>query len=479
MTKFWNSAAFRLSLICGSLVVISVFLFSTAFYMRTVGVLEHNADEKIILISDRLFKTAETEGITQAASKISQALTDGVDSDTEIYLLSDANGKKMAGNIQNLKMLPIPDRAGSKKTDENVDTLSNLHPVNQIIDQRVTRDGRPSQGRLIVRRTSNGNYLVVGRDMSDLNEIKVLIWKAIGIGSLLALNLSVVGTIFFRSQIESKIWAIRHAAQEIETGDLKRRIEVSEDGDEFSKLSRDLNRMLDRIEHLMDSIRHVSNNIAHNLRTPLGRIRGHLDEALRTTPDIAKLKGASEFAIHEVDELISLLGKLMQIAEAESEIRRQHFKPVSICELLTNLVELYDAAAEEMDVKLHLDMTDDPMIVGDKELISCAISNLLDNSLKYAGPAATIVLHASYQVDHVTLQVRDNGPGIAEQDRAKALQRFHRLNYALPGHGMGLPIVNAIIKLHGGNLCLEDARPGLAVCITIPKAEPVKKALTT
>lgn len=431
------------------MVVISVLLISTAFYLRTVGVLEHNADEKILLISERLFKLANTESLDEVAQKITLVLSDGVDSDTEIYFLSDPNGKRIAGNVN---------------------SVSSFYPLDKIIEQHVVRDGRPSYGRIVIRRMATGSYLVVGRDMSDLMEINTLIWKAIGVGGLLAFALSIGGTVFFRSQIEKKIWAIRHAAQEIETGDLKRRIVVSEDSDEFSKLGRDLNRMLDRIEHLMDGIRHVSNNIAHNIRTPLGRIRGLLEESQRGTPEVTKLQCAEELAIQEIDGLISLLGKLMQVAEAESEMRRQHFQMVNMPDLLTDMAELYDAIAEDMQIQLQLEIEVVPALFGDKELIACALSNLLDNSIKYAGDGAIIGIHLSEKNQRIVLLIYDNGPGIEEAERGKVLQRFYRIDHGQTGHGMGLPIVNAIVKLHGGELSLHDAHPGLLVRIEIPKA---------
>lgn len=448
MTKFWHSSAFRLSLICGAIVVVSVMLISVALYLRTVGVLERNADEKIMLISERLSTIANTENLTEVTRKITLALSDGVDSDTEIYFLGDPNGRKIAGNIN---------------------SIASLYPLEKIIDQRVIRDGRPSQGRLLIRRTHAGNYLVVGRDMSDLNEINTLIWKAIGIGSLLAIALSIGGMLFFRTQIEKKIWVIRHAAREIETGDLRSRIQISEDGDEFSRLSQDLNRMLDRIEHLMDGVRHVSNNIAHNIRTPLGRVRAHLDEALRGDTDKQQLRAAGESAIYELDSLISLLGKLMQVAEAESEIRRQHFQIIDMCEVLNSLLELYDAVAEEMEINLQMRINGTPTIFGDKELISCAIANLLDNAIKYAGKNARIDFHLEEKHQEVTLLVKDNGPGIAAAEREKVLQRFYRIDHKRPGHGMGLSIVSAIVKLHGGHLSLDDALPGLIVRLDLPK----------
>ncbi|WP_211461355.1 sensor histidine kinase [Collimonas silvisoli] len=449
MDKFWNSAAFRLSLICGGLVIASVILLSTAFYFGTVGVLARGADDKITTIAKRLTQYAESGGAAQVAKKIEQALSDGVDSDTEIYLLANAEGKSVAGNIAMLDVVA---------------------PLDQVTDREVVRNGRPSLGRILLRRLPDGSLLAVGRDMSDLNQINTLIWRAIGIGGLLALMLSVAGTVFFRSRIERKIWAIRHAALDIASGNLSRRIPVSGESDEFARLSHDLNRMLDRIEHLMDGVRHVSNTIAHNLRTPLGRIRGHLDEALRAKSGGGRLVAAGSFAIEEIDGLIALLDKLLQVAEAESGMRRQTFEAVALSEVITNLAELYDAAAEEMGVTLVTKIEGNPTIRGDKQLLASALANLLDNALKYAGRPAAIGMHVAQRGNSVTLLLHDNGPGIPEQERSNVLQRFYRLDHNQQGNGIGLSIVAAIINLHGGTLALEDAAPGLSVRMVFPSA---------
>ncbi|MBC3870580.1 sensor histidine kinase [Undibacterium oligocarboniphilum] len=446
-SRIWQSSAFRLSLICGAMVIISVATLSTAFYLRTVGVLERNADEKITQISERLLTVAENGSLDQVKQKIHLALSDGIDSDTEIYFLGDPNGRQLAGNLNQ---------------------ITHLYPLGKIVDEKVIRDGRLSQGRLLIQRTQSGNYLVVGRDMSDLREINLLIWRAIGVGSLLAIMLSIGGTVFFRSQIEKKIWAIRHAAQAIETGNLRSRIEITSDGDEFTRLSADLNRMLDRIEHLMDGIRHVSNNIAHNIRTPLGRIRAHLEENLRAGSDPVQMRAVCESAIAEIDGLISLLGKLMQLAEAESEMRRQHFQSISLNALLADISELYEPVAEEFGMQLNLETDEPATISGDYELLSCALANLLDNTIKYAGAAACIRIRLHRTATATRIEVSDNGPGIPEQERQKVLQRFYRLHSDQPGHGLGLSMVNAIIRLHGGQLNLEDAGPGLCVSMTIP-----------
>ena len=325
-----------------------------------------------------------------------------------------------------------------------------------------------SPSRVILNRLNNGALLIVGRDMQDLNEVRTLIARAVVIGGVLAILLAVIGTLLFRKEIEKRISAIRHATIDIEAGNLDRRIPMSGTPDEFGRLSADINRMLDRIQHLMEGVRHISNIIAHNMRTPLGLIRGHLEESMRGARDEAKLEAAGEFAIEEIDNLIVMLEKLLQIAEAESSTRRQPFEQVSISQVVTNLLELYDAAADELGIMIMTDIKGDPCIAGDKDLLAGIIANLIDNALKYAGSPATIKIAAAQHGDYICLTVEDDGPGIPELERQKVVQKFYRLNHQTRGSGLGLSIVAAFTQLHDGSMDIEDADPGFRVRITLP-----------
>jgi len=448
MDRIWHSVAFRLALICGALVIASVFLFSTVFYFATIGVMARTIDGKIKSISIRLSDDAQTHGLNSVAQRIEHTLSDGVDSDTEILLLSDPNGKKLAGNISGWS-----DRAA---------------PLDQVIDRVVMRGSGVSPSRVLLHRLNDGALLIVGRDMQDINEIRILIARAVMIGGVLAVLLAVIGTLIFRKEIEKRISSIRHATIDIEAGNLSRRIPMSGTPDEFGRLSADINRMLDRIQQLMEGVRHVSNIIAHNLRTPLGLIRGHLEESMRGTRDLEKLEAAGEFAIEEIDNLIVVLEKLLQIAEAESSTRRQPFEQVSIRQVVTNLLELYDAAAEDLGVEIVTDITGDPFIAGDKDLLAGILANLIDNALKYAGSPALIKIAAAQHGDFICLIVEDNGPGIPETERHKVVQKFYRVNRQTRGSGLGLSIVAAFTQLHGGSMDIEDAEPGFRVRITLP-----------
>jgi signal transduction histidine kinase len=341
--------------------------------------------------------------------------------------------------------------------------------------QRVIRDGRASSSRVLARRLPNGATLVVGRDLSERQEIEQLVWRALLLGGAIALLLAIGGAALFRRQLERRVGAIRRTALEVTAGDLSRRIPISGVEDEFARLNRDINRMLDQFVHLMHGVRDVSNAIAHDLRTPLGRIRGQLDEALRLDTNRSALVQAARRAIHDIDELIGLFEKVLQIAESESGMRRETFEPVPLNTIITDMVELYNATAEAHGIVLRTELHGDPTTRGDKNLLATAVANLIDNAVKYAGRGATVGVWATEEEDTVSVVVQDNGPGIPPEERPRVVERFYRLDRSrsLPGHGLGLSIVRAIASLHRGTLSLDDAAPGLVACLILPQVNAI------
>ena len=453
MTRFWGTVAFRLALGYGLLAVGSMTVISAAFYFGTVGVLARSTDAKLLSVWNRLAGHFQSRGGEGLRNEIQQLLTDGIEQDTEVYLLVAPDGRKIVGNI--------------------VGWTQAKAPLDRLSDLKVVRYGRPSLSRLLPRLLPDGSILVVGRDMQDQREIEQLVWRALLAGGAVALLLAIGGALLFRRQIEHRVGAIRRTALEIEAGDLSRRIPISDVEDEFARLNRDINHMLDRIEHLMDGVRHVSNAIAHDLRTPLGRIRSRLEEALRPGNGMTQLAGTARFAIQQVDELILMLDRLLQIAEAEAGARRESFTPVRLAQVISDVVELYDAAAEEAGITLLTEISGDPLTLGDKNLLTSAVVNLLDNALKYAGGGATVQVRATGERDTVSIVVQVDGPGIPPAERSRVVERFYRLDQSrsLPGNGLGLSIVTAIASLHWGKLHLEDAVPGLVARIVLPRAD--------
>jgi signal transduction histidine kinase len=459
MRRIWGSVAFRLALGYWLLVVGSMAVILAIFYVATIGVLARDTDAQLSALANQFDAEYRAGGADAVRRMIIERLGDNSgDEDTEVYLLTAGDGAKIAGNLSSWQ--------------------PNSIPFGRFSDERVTRAGRPSISRLLPRRLANGDILVVGRDMGDQREIQLLVWRALIGGGLFALCLAILGALLFRRRLERRIAAIRRAALDIEAGDLSRRIPISGVGDEFARLGRDINRMLDRIEHLMDGVRHVSNAIAHDLRTPLGRIRGQLDEALRRGAGRAALPLAARAAIGQIDELIGVFDRLLQIAEAEAGARRQSFAPVPLADVAADVVELYDAAAEARGIALATDLDPAAVALGDRQLLASAVANLIDNALKYAGAGARVRIAVGCEEDGVTILVADNGPGVPAAERARVVERFYRLDRSrsLPGNGLGLSIVGAVAALHGGTLSLEDAEPGLRARIALPRSAAAPSA---
>lgn len=451
-TRLAGTVTFRLALGYGVLAVGSLVLISILFYFGTVGVLAHGIDAKLRSRSDRLAGRFAEQGVAGVESEIRRLLEDGVDSDTEVYLVETPAGQGLVGNLT----------AWPAATT----------PFDRLTDQDVVRAGRPSVSRLLPRRLPDGNVLVVGRDMQDLTEIRQLVWRALGTGGAFAVQLAIGGAFLFRRQVERRIATIRQTARKIETGNLGLRIPVSGLPDEFSRLAQDINHMLDWIQSLMDGVQHVSNAIAHDLRTPLGRIRGQLDEALRPGNSEEHLAKAASSAIGAIDDLTIVFDKLLQIAEAESGTRRRSFERVALRPIVTDVAELYDAMAEDKGITLISAVEDEPATFGDRDLLASAVANLVENALKYAGKGATVRLRAATCAGRVLVDVQDDGPGVPAELRPKLAERFFRVDSSRnePGNGLGLSLVTAIASVHGGTLVLEDAAPGLLARLELPLA---------
>ncbi|PHV39085.1 cell wall metabolism sensor histidine kinase WalK [Janthinobacterium sp. BJB304] len=442
MRNLHRSIAARLALGYGVLVVVSISIVCAVFYFGTIGVLDRSVDRKLTLLSERLAVLYEQGGSSRTTAEIAHLLTDRTDSDTEIFLLVAADGRRVAGNLSSW-----PD-AGS--------------PVGRLLHRDVTREGRRVPARMLIRDLAGGARLFVGRDMEEGKSIRALVLRSLAYGGGVAIVLVVAGAWLFRRQLEARIGQIRRTAGEIEAGDLSRRIPVSSE-DEFGLLSRDINRMLDRIEHLMEGVRHVSNAIAHDLRTPLGRIRNKLDGALRQQQGVAGYESVAQAAIDDIDDLTRVFDKLLQIAAAESGMRPENFDDIDLHQIGADIVEMYEATADEQGVLLVQMYGEAVPARGDRNLLGSALASLVDNAIKYAGQGATVEVSAGSDEQGSWLAVRDNGPGVPAEELPKLTQRFYRLDKSrhLPGNGLGLSIVAAIAALHGGSLEIEDAAPGL------------------
>jgi len=345
------------------------------------------------------------------------------------------------------------------------------------LDFRLEGEGWPSgeihRARARAFQLRGGYYLLVGRDLHELERTQQLIVRTLVWGLAITLILGLIGGSMMTRSMVRRIEAINQTSREIMSGDLSRRIPIDQSGDDFDELAGNLNAMLDRIQSLMEEVRRISDNIAHDLKTPLSRLRNSL-ELLDTSnaKDPEGRRALIEQSIAEADGLLSTFNALLRIARIESGERHAAFVAVDLQQLLRDVVEFYAPLAEERQQSLELGVSASAQVPGDRDLLFQAFANLLDNAIKYTPPQGRITLALSEQADHPCVTVADSGPGIPEQERDNVLRRFYRLeeSRALAGNGLGLSLVAAVAKLHDARLRMQDNAPGLRVVMEFTRA---------
>lgn len=377
-----------------------------------------------------------------------------------VYLLVDDGGWIIAGNLQ---AWPEVDDAASNRV------------------RFAILPGQGERPRRFLGRTVllDDARLLVARDVEDKLRTQALLVNAIGLGSGLMLLFGIVGGFVMSRWMLSRIETINRATAQIMAGDLSRRIAVEGSGDEFDELASNLNAMLERIERLMVGMREVTDNIAHDLRTPLNRLRSRLEVALLRDVDPASARQLLEETVADAEGLIATFNALLSIARAESGEQRVAWELVDLAELVSDIQELYEPLAEERAIALEARIESGVDVLGNRQMLAQALANLADNAIKYTpeGGRVTIDAHTVEASGQAlpALTVTDTGPGIPEAFRAKALERFARLDpdRSTPGNGLGLSLVNAVAKLHEAALELEDAGPGLRVRLVFRRPPPL------
>ena len=280
-----------------------------------------------------------------------------------------------------------------------------------------------------------------------------------------------VEAILIRRSLLARVQGIRQTVSAIMAGDLRQRLPTGRAGDELDTLSQTINGMLDHIEHLIRGIANVSNSIAHDLRTPLAELRSRLEELSLTRPAPAEAFAEVEAAVADVDRVMRIFNALLRLAEIDTGARRSGFVQVDAARVAAEVVEFYEPAAEQKGVAFSFQAAGEAAVSGDPVLLAQALSNLIDNSLKCVSERGAISVCVGRRSDGaVEIAVADNGPGIADADRPRATERFFRgdASRGTPGVGLGLSIVDAVAKLHGGALQLLDNHPGLRAQMVLP-----------
>ncbi len=387
---------------------------------------------------------------------------------SSLYLVTTPMGEGLAGNVGSLE-------PGILESEGWVETA-----------YRRLEEPESAEHNALVRvvRLPGGIRILVGRDLDERERIFHIVTLAGRWSVAIVIVLGILGGVFVSRRVLKRVDAMTGTAQTIMAGDLSGRLSVIGSGDEFDRLALNLNGMLERIESLMRGLKEVTDNIAHDLKTPLTRLRNRCEAALRTAKSDAEFRRVLEDTIEESEGLIRTFDALLMIARAESGEVREGMAEFDVAEVARDVSELYEPLAEDSGLTLEVEAKQRAAVKGNRELVSQALANLVDNAIKYAapppkGPLQTvngerhgIRVTADAVQDRIVLTVSDRGPGIPQADRSRVVDRFVRLEQSrsLPGSGLGLSLVSAVARLHGGELKLEDNGPGLCARISLPRA---------
>ncbi|HEY2779177.1 MAG TPA: HAMP domain-containing sensor histidine kinase [Steroidobacteraceae bacterium] len=332
--------------------------------------------------------------------------------------------------------------------------------------------GKHANQEALVHVSILGNYkLLVGRDNALFKPLQTRFWYGLTAAVAVLCIAGLLVGIITRRALMSRVHSIRQTVSAIIHGDLKHRLPTHLSDDELNTLSRTINGMLDQIELLVHGVRNVSNSIAHDLRTPLAELRSRLEELSLIRPSTEEAYAEIDGAVADVDRVIRIFDALLRLAEIDAGMRRSGFVPLDVADLAANAVEFYEPAAELKHIELKVRSNGPLPVSGDPVLLAQALSNLIDNALKYAPEGGSVEVAVEKRGDQrAEISVMDNGPGIDDAEKAKVMQRFYRgdASRGTPGVGLGLSLVQAVAKLHGSPLELRDNVPGLKVVMTLP-----------
>ncbi|MBM3521604.1 MAG: HAMP domain-containing protein [Alphaproteobacteria bacterium] len=443
-----RSTVLRLAIGYAALFAISAMVLAGYTYWATDSYLARQTDKTIIAVADALQERFRSEGVAGVARALEARLAEEADEE-EVIALVDRDRRILAGNLESAP----PGNEGPWFALE------------------LVRDQRSSAARMLRLPLPTGHVLFVGRDVQVRHEVRKVVADTLVWSTLATVAIAILVGLLARRLLARRLASISSVADRVVLGDLRPRVPLTGSGDEFDRISSDINVMLDRLTELMDGVRQVSNSIAHDLRTPLTRLRGRLERALAAADSPARFRATAEAALQELDQVVRIFDALLRIAEIEAGHRRAAFAPVDLAAIATDVVELYQPLAEQRGLALAAELGE-AKVVGDPALIAQALANLVDNALKYTPAGGRIGVTTRMRDSQGELEVGDTGPGIPAEEREKVTQRFYRLEQSRssPGSGLGLSLVGSVAKLHGGRLSLHDNAPGLKVVLALPAA---------
>lgn len=467
--QLWRTSTVRLTatfiLIFG---IFSILLLAFIGWQSSVSIQRQQANDidREVRALQRIDANQGVRALAFAVERISRAPGPGV------YFLGDATGQYLLGNVTDVpvEVLITPGTYGFDYERANA--------LTDTPDQLEGRGPPPpaKSGYAVVRSVelSNGMRLVVGRDVVERRGFSAIIVQSFLFGVLGIILFSIIAGGVTAQRVLRRIDTIRDTSTKIMSGNLSERVPVTKRNDEFDGLATNLNAMLDRIEQLLQGLKEVTDNVAHDLKTPLTRLRNQAESALREGASDETRQQALETTIAESDRLIQTFNALLMIARAEAGAPSGALSDIDVSAIVADVAELYGPVAEDEGIVIETSIADAVHLHANRELIGQAMVNLLENAVKYAKPdgggEGRIMVGLRRADGRVLIEVADNGPGIPEIDRKRVLERFVRLEKSRSeaGSGLGLSLVNAVAKLHGGSFHVEDNAPGVRAVIDLP-----------
>ncbi|MGM0768521.1 MAG: ATP-binding protein [Pseudomonadota bacterium] len=461
-----RTSSFQLALLYMVVFATSVFLLLAFIYWRTAGFMTAQTDETIEAEIAGLAEQYRGRGINGLITIIRERVARDPNAKS-IYLLTTDDFLKLAGNVETW-----PEGARSESGW-----------INFTLDESVGWRGPERLARARIFEVQGGLRLLVGRDVDELTNLKRVIETAINWGMGITLALALLGGFLMSRSTTKRIEVINNTSRRIMNGHLSLRIPTRGTEDDFDQLAENLNQMLDRIVYLMEGIRHVSDSIAHDLRTPLTRLRNQLENTLMSVDNDEAREQAGR-AVAEADQLLATFNALLRIARLETRGNAADMKPVSLDELVSDACELYEALSEDKEQVFEQALDKQVMIEGDRDLLFQMVSNLIDNAIKYTPEKGVIRVSVRREGTDSLFEVSDSGIGIPDDEKDQVFQRFYRVgkSRSLPGNGLGLSLVSAVAEIHQGRIELSDHHPGaeypgLTVTIRMPAYTSEKKRI--
>ena len=429
-------------------------------YWITFNFVERQTLDTLIAEMEGLVENPSLSSIDEFTDLVGRRSAPEIRGD-RIYVLANPDYSVRAGNLDAWPDVP-----------EDVDGLVRFNILRIDDGQEVVH---PVEALTVLL---PGRYrLLVGRDMHERVAVQTMLQESFGWLLILTLSLGLAGGIFVSRRMLGRVEAINRTTERIMQGDLHQRIALKGSQDEFDELSSNLNAMLDQIERLMGGMRDVTDNIAHDLRSPLTRIKARLEQVLTHDRTLDDYRSAVELAIRDADDLLSVFSALLSITTVETGALQSELKPIDLHDIVQEVGELYEPAVEDAGMVLISRSRSGAVIRGHRQLLMQTMANLIDNAIKYAGEGRRIDLVVEQHEMSIDLYVADNGPGIPADKRDYALQRSARLDPARSthGNGLGLAMVSAVAKLHAAPLTLEDNGPGLRVRIAFHRLDSERR----